>query len=517
MPDKNLQRWVTHAESLTPVLSETLQSPIRVVKAIAAPETAMGYRMETDGDIARFSERSFTDGDSFILDFGGHRTGGLSFFLDWEGRGVDAPARLRLTFGEVPSDVAESAYPHQGWLSGAWIPDELINVDFLPRNVTMPRRYAFRYVKVEVIYTSRNFNVVFRNFQAHALTSAGNDLKVPSRYRNELLGRIDQVALATLRDCMQTTFEDGPKRDQRLWIGDLRLQALANYESYNNLDLVKRCLYLFAGLPREDGFLTACVYEKPFPRVGQETIMDYAALYCCSVLEYYQASEDLETAKDLWPVVRRQIDLLSRYVNADGLFVEPENFWIFIDWREDLHKQAAMHGVLIYTYRKVLELARIVGCEDEVSHFPKQIESMVVAARAAFYDEELKCFVSGADRQVSWASQVWLSLANVVDPVLSAQALKRVMTLEEAVKPQTPYLYHYMVEALFVVGEECQAQQLIETYWGAMLEAGADTFWEAYDTEDPLTSPYGSKYVNSYCHAWSCTPTYFIRKYLAMS
>jgi hypothetical protein len=117
MPNKNLQRWVAHAENLTPTLIETLQPPICVVKAVAAPETTMGYHMEPDGDIARFAERSFTDSDSFILDFGGHRTGGLSFFLDWEGRGVDAPARLRLTFGEVPSDVAESAYPHQGWLS----------------------------------------------------------------------------------------------------------------------------------------------------------------------------------------------------------------------------------------------------------------------------------------------------------------------------------------------------------------------------------------------------------------
>ena len=27
---------------------------------------------------------------------------------------------------------------------------------------------------------------------------------------------------------MQDVFEDGPKRDRRLWLGDLRLEALAN-------------------------------------------------------------------------------------------------------------------------------------------------------------------------------------------------------------------------------------------------------------------------------------------------
>ena len=40
---------------------------------------------------------------------------------------------------------------------------------------------------------------------------------------------LDRVSQRTLRDCMQTVFEDGPKRDRRLWLGDLRLQALANY------------------------------------------------------------------------------------------------------------------------------------------------------------------------------------------------------------------------------------------------------------------------------------------------
>jgi hypothetical protein len=28
-----------------------------------------------------------------------------------------------------------------------------------------------------------------------------------------------------------------------------------------------------------------------------------------------------------------------------------------------------------------------------------------------------------------------------------------------------------------------------------------------------LSSPYGDIHVNSYCHAWSCTPSYFFRTY----
>ncbi|WP_309121157.1 hypothetical protein [Paenibacillus sp.] len=36
------------------------------------------------------------------------------------------------------------------------------------------------------------------------------------------LAAMDRIAVKTLQDCMQTVYEDGPKRDRRLWIGDLR-------------------------------------------------------------------------------------------------------------------------------------------------------------------------------------------------------------------------------------------------------------------------------------------------------
>ena len=59
----------------------------------------------------------------------------------------------------------------------------------------------------------------------------------------------------------------------------------------------------------------------------------------------------------------------------------------------------------------------------------------------------------------------------------------------------------------------------MRNYWGAMVDLDADTFWELFSPSDPDESPYGSPVVNSYCHAWSCAPSYFLRnaKYRALS
>ncbi len=315
-------RWLATAESLKPSLSETDERPLALVRPVPDSALVLRFRMETEAPAAALGERLLGKGDSFILDFGGHRTGHLSFELVGEGRGVDAPARLRFTFGEVATDVAEPLYPYQGQLSSSWLPDETVNVDFLPQQVRLPRRYAFRYVKVEVIDTSSTFKVRFRNVRAHALTSA-TGTPAPLATGSELVRRIDEVSIATLRDCMQTTFEDGPRRDQRLWVGDLRLQALANYATFQRNDLVKRCLYLFAALPREDGLVAACVYEKPRPLYGGIHIFDYALLYNVALRDYVRATGDLATGRELWPVALRQIEILGRTVGADGLFVDP--------------------------------------------------------------------------------------------------------------------------------------------------------------------------------------------------
>ena len=57
------------------------------------------------------------------------------------------------------------------------------------------------------------------------------------------------------------------------------------------------------------------------------------------------------------------------------------------------------------------------------------------------------------------------------------------------------------------------ALEAIDGYWGQMIDDGADCYFELYDPQNKYVSPYGSRIINSYCHAWSGTPAYFIRKY----
>ncbi len=37
------------------------------------------------------------------------------------------------------------------WISSSWLPDEVINIDECPHEVVLPRRYTFRFLRIEVI------------------------------------------------------------------------------------------------------------------------------------------------------------------------------------------------------------------------------------------------------------------------------------------------------------------------------------------------------------------------------
>ena len=104
-------------------------------------------------------------------------------------------------------------------------------------------------------------------------------------------------------------------------------------------------------------------------------------------------------------------------------------------------------------------------------------------------------------------------LGGAIEGKKAADLLRRVTNRPDALKMVSPYMVHNYVDAMICAGEEETAIAYMCRYWGGMADQGVDTFWELYNPENPQESPYGGTIVNSYCHAWSCGPAYFLRRY----
>lgn len=162
----------------------------------------------------------------------------MTLKLNSVGSPQDSPAFFRLKFGEIAKEMTEDSKDYDGWISRGWIQEEFIHIDVLPAELKLPRRYAFRYMEIEAIDTSLKWQMVVEDVYCTSVSSVRMEDVKPVESDDEIIRKLDRVSLRTLHNCMQSVFEDGPKRDRRLWLGDLRLQALANYETFHNMDLV---------------------------------------------------------------------------------------------------------------------------------------------------------------------------------------------------------------------------------------------------------------------------------------
>ncbi len=513
-PDFNRDLWLQKADQFKPELKVFNKTPVDIIEVLPSLSSFHGYQTRHLDDIENLKNYELGSGDKVVLDFGEHLVGRLRFQVTTNGSTADAPARIKFKFGEIPNEIIEDYDSYKGALSRAWLQDEIINIDTIPSLVKMPRRYAFRYVQLEVIATSLEYKIQIPEIYVEQVSAVDMADVPPLENNDTFIKKIDYISNKTLQDCMQTVYEDGPKRDRRLWIGDLRLQALTNYYTFNDENLVKRSLYLLAGLANEDGMVPGTVFEAPDYHAQENYPLDYALLFNSTIYDYTKATGDLTLAKDLWPVIKKQVELALPYVK-NGLYTEPDKkyWWLFIDWNKRLDHRVPMHGIMIYTFQHTLEIAEMLNKTDELADLPDVIEQMKQGARENFFDKKSGVFVSGYSRQVSLASQAWMILSEVVSAKEGAEIFEKLETMTNVQGPKAPYLYHYVADAMIKSNLKKEAKDLVLSYWGGMVKNGADTFWEVYDPYDPDLSPYNSILVNSYCHAWSCTPSYFIRKY----
>lgn len=495
--------WLARAAALQREPALRSVEPRALVRPVADPAAWQGWRMEDAGRPADLATNGLRRGAEIHLDLGEHLVGHIELDLATTGGAADSPLRLRVRLSELPGEAAEALGPERpptAGLSHAWYQDEMLTVEEMPATVRVPRRMAGRWLSLHVIDTAPNWELAVRGVRMLARTGARHALPPPPAGLDPLLSAVDQAALRTLRNCVQTVFEDGPKRDRRLWTGDLRLQLLADGVSFRSVAVAERSLCLLAAFTREaDGAFPACCFERPAPHAARDVITDYCLALPAILRQLLRMGGDHALVAELAPLARHQITLALGWLDAGGAVVPPQGWWTFIDWKDGLDRRAPLHGVLCWAVDAWLGLAGDLGLDADGDR--ELLARLRAAGRAAF----------GAGVQVSWAAAAWLVLGGVLAGSEGRAALLATVDDAQALRPGGPYLMHHVVHALVLCGERARADALIASYWGGMVRRGADVFWEVYDPDEPRRSPYRDFRMNSACHAWSCTPAWFLR------
>lgn len=253
--------------------------------------------------------------------------------------------------------------------------------------------------------------------------------------------------------------------------------------------------------------MPACLFEKPVLSASADYLTEYDALFGSIVYDYVAASGDTETGQLLWTTTLGCLQRPLRHIDPQTNIFNPYRTLDkkFLDWNRQIDTTAGSHGVLLFSLKAVAKLAHLLQLD-----FPYHdtIAKMTKAAQKFLVDGIV---VSGPESQISYASVCWLVLAETFELDTARDAILKTLAHPAAIKPMTPYLWHHVCDALVKVGCYSDCLDILRSYWGGMVKAGADTFWECYDPSNVDASPYGDARMNSFCHAWSCTPTYLLR------
>jgi alpha-L-rhamnosidase len=405
--------------------------------------------------------------------------------------------QVRVRFGESASEaMAELGGPQNAQNDHA-IRDQTVTLPWLGKKMVGPS--GFRFVRIDNAdpHLPVELSQVRAVLQIRDLPYAGS-----FRCNDERLNQIWQVGAYTVHLNMQEYLWDGIKRDRLVWIGDMHPEVSTIHAVFGFNDVVPRSLDLTRDVtPVTEWMNGISSYSMWWVLIHEDLWLHHANR------DYLEAQQPYLT-----PLLRR----LANLIGPDGK--EQIDGMRFLDWPSSANPQgvtAGLQALLVMTLESGARLMTTLGDHTTAT----------LCTTAAARGRQIV-----PDDNGSKSGAALLALADMRDARETANAvLKR-----DGPKGISTFYGFYVLQALAKSGDTDTALDFIRTYWGAMLDLGATTFWEDFNLDwipnaariDELVPP-GKKDIHgdfgaycyegfrhSLCHGWASGPTAWLSQHV---
>ena len=360
------------------------------------------------------------------------------------------------------------------------------------------RQRAFRYVYLKGITAKVEISADYEFLPLEAKGRFACD--------NALFNKIYAVSTDTFHLNCREAFLDGIKRDRWVWSGDAYQSARINR-------------YLFFDKAIEQRTLIGLIGKRPIEQ-HINTILDYSLLWIILLYEHYMTYGDKEFLSRIYPMAAELLAFCETRLNEDGFIEGIADDWTFIDWA-NIDKTGAVCAeqmLLIKAYAAMAFLSAEIaaGKSDE---FLAKSEALKARTNKFFWNHEKGAYIdsyASGKNHVSRHANIFAIMYDIASPEQTQSILTHVIKNEQIEKITTPYFKGYELDVLAKLGEFDALEDTLESYWGGMIELGAQTVWEEYYPEMrgiEHYAMYGGKYEKSLCHAWGAGPIYLFGRY----
>lgn len=345
-----------------------------------------------------------------------------------------------------------------------------------------------------------------------------------------VLSRIWEVSRHTLLQCMQDAWIDCPGREQRQWVGDavVEFDVAASTFGPSAYPLQRQFLEQTAEAQRPDGLVR--MFAPGDSTAEMLTIPDYTLLWIIGAWRYYRISGDGECLERLLPAIEKALAWFSRASDAHSLLVDVPH-WQFIEWAAIGRDgwPGAINALWVGALDACAHLADGLG-RSGLSRSCRELRSRIATAlNEKFWDSRRGVYVDSVDpdsgepgARVSQHTNALMLLFDIALPERRQGVLEAItdrsrlkLTAAPPIAPTAPpfdetvdivkantFFAHFVYDAIAAAGKPGWVVEEIRERYGAMLAAGATTWWETFSPQASL------------CHGFSATPAYQLSRHV---
>lgn len=445
---------------------------------------------------------------ALLLDFGKEIQGGIQLVTGMPAS--QKPVRIRVRFGESVSEAMCEIDGKNGATNDHAVRDFQLSLPWL--GVAEVGNSGFRFVRIDL--SDDSVELQLKEIRAIA-TYRDIPYKGSFRCSDERLNQIWQTGAYTVHLNLQEYLWDGIKRDRLVWIGDMHPEVMTVNTVFGYNEAVPKSLDLTRNI-------------TPLPN-WMNGISSYSIWWLLIQRDWFRYQGDwtyLQSQKDylvgLLKVLISKVDVSGRE-HLDGMR--------FLDWPSNENPEAinaGLQALMVQAMKYGAELCSLLQ-EPELASTCLETEARLRKAAPLVIKPFLALKKKPTEPGMKQAAAL-LAWTGLMD---ANEADKKYLSQEGGHGFSTFYGY-YMLRSMALAGNYSGALDIIRSYWGAMLDMGATTFWEDFNLDwlpnaapiDELV-PAGKKDIHgdfgaycykgfrhSLCHGWASGPTSWLTEYV---
>lgn len=304
-----------------------------------------------------------------------------------------------------------------------------------------------------------------------------------------LLEKLFKASDNTALTCVNDKLVDNNYREKNNWSGDVTTVMLPLLYHHGNLAILKRYFRTFCYEQNPWGTFNIMVPE------ANDLIFDHSYSLVIRLEEYCTISGDTALGAELYPNIRRYLELMEKYENEDGILeYVPWVYWF--DWAPLNRK--GIYSVLSLMYLRVLmaaeRMAKWAHAEDDRAIIAEKIERLRQSCVDYFWSEAEGCFIEYVEngKQSSTICEHANAMAILtgccqngrMERVI-ARVFERGMALDanRSVIKVAPIFQYYAMKALAEAGREDLLLEFFKKRSGLFVARGLDTIPEVWDID----------------------------------